>query len=212
MSAGNMTAQYLSAQAGQQQHMMDSLFTAFAGFTAFGAAIVAVLASGGTLQNLADLWTDRARKEHPGKRLAWLWCLKLIVIVPPALVIILVVLGSGAGMLLSFFWLRADGSGGWGWACSASVVLFVCAVAGVTVATLLAVGAAVAASAKAPGQAAGEARRDRAARHHPGHAVMPAHARMDLSRGRRRGHDLGRPVLRGNRRDQQWRQPERYPS
>ena len=211
MSAGNMTAQYLSDRAAQQS-AMNSLFTAFAGFAAFGAAIIAVLAGGGTLQKFASLWVDHARQEHPGNSRALLWCRKLIVIGTPALIIILVVLGSGAGMLFSFFWLRAGGSGGWGWAYHASVVMFVFEVAGVTAATLFAVGAAVVTAGGLPGSAARKAHRDRAARvsrHDPGHAVMPAHASVDPL-----GYDvaamtlaaLAAAVAAGGR---PWQQPER---
>jgi len=63
-----MAAQILSDPTAQQS-VMNSLFTAFAGFTAFGAAIFAVLASGGAVQKMADLLAGRAEQEHP--RASW---------------------------------------------------------------------------------------------------------------------------------------------
>lgn len=213
MSAGNMTAQYLSDQAAQQS-AMNSLFTAFAGFAAFGAAIIAVLAGGGTLQEFANLWVDRARREHRGSSRALLWCRKLIVIGTPALIIILVVLGSGAGMLFSFFWLRAGGSGGWGWAYHASVVMFVFEVVGVTAATLFAVGAAVVTAGGLPGSAARKAHRNRAARvsrNDPSHAVMPTHASVDPLEFNVAAMTLATLVAVVAAGGRQWRQPERCP-
>jgi hypothetical protein len=138
MSAGSMTAQYLSNPTAQQG-VMNSLFTAFAGFIAFGAAIVAVLTRGGAVQSLADSWVGQAKKEDPNDH--WAWIRNPILILPLTLIICLMVLGSGAGLLFSFCWLRAGGSG-WGWAYSFSVDLFEAEVFGITLATLAAVLAA----------------------------------------------------------------------
>jgi hypothetical protein len=120
-----------------QQSVMNSLFTAFAGFTAFGAAIVAVLAGGSALQSMADRWVTHARRERPGDRRAWLRNAALVM--PLTMLICLVVLGSGTGLLLSFLWLHTNGSDGWGWTYGVSEFLFWGEVAGVTVVTALAV-------------------------------------------------------------------------
>jgi hypothetical protein len=121
-----------------QQSVMNSLFTAFAGFTAFGAAIVAILAGGGVLQNIANRWVQHAQDEHPGDQ--WAWLRNPIVIMPSAILICLVVLGSGTGLMLSFLWLHTEGSDGWGWTYGVSEALFWCEVVGVTVITAMAVG------------------------------------------------------------------------
>jgi hypothetical protein len=116
---------------------MNSLFTAFAGFTAFGAAIVAVLAGGSALQSMADRWVTHAQRERPGDRRAWLRNAALVM--PLTTLICLVVLGSGTGLLLSFLWLHTNGSDGWGWTYGVSEFLFWGEVVGVTVVTALAV-------------------------------------------------------------------------
>lgn len=120
-----------------QQSVMNSLFTAFAGFTAFGAAIVAVLAGGSALQSMADRWVTHAQRERPGDRRAWLRNAALVM--PLTMLICLVVLGSGTGLLLSFLWLHTNGSDGWGWTYGVSEFLFWGEVTGVTVVTALAV-------------------------------------------------------------------------
>jgi hypothetical protein len=130
-----------------QQSVMNSLFTAFAGFTAFGAAIVAVLAGGSALQTMADRWVRHAQHERPGDRRAWLRNPALVM--PSTIVICLVVLGSGTGLLLSFLWIHTNGSHGWGWTYGVSEFLFWGEVAGVTVITGLAVVAAGVSSAMA---------------------------------------------------------------
>lgn len=186
-----------------------------AGFAAFGAAIIAVLAGGGTLQKFANLWVDHARQEHPGNSRALLWCRKLIVIGTPALIIILVVLGSGAGMLFSFFWLRGGALGGWGWAYHASVVMFVFEVAGVTAATLFAVGAAVVTAGGLPGSAARKAHSNRAARvsgNDPSHAVTPTHASVDPLEYDVAAMTLATLVAAVAAGGLRWQQPERYPN
>jgi len=134
-----MAAQILSDPTAQQS-VMNSLFTAFAGFTAFGAGIVAVLASGGAVQKMADRLASRAQQEYP--RAAWCRRLDPIMIVSLTALVCLVVLGSGAGLLLSFLWLHAAGSGGWGWAYGVSVDLFECEIASMTLVTFVAVIAA----------------------------------------------------------------------
>jgi hypothetical protein len=63
-----------------QQSVMNALFTAFAGFTAFGAAIVAVLTSGGAVQKVAERWTARAERKYPNDR--WCWLIDPLMIVP----------------------------------------------------------------------------------------------------------------------------------
>jgi hypothetical protein len=142
-----MAAQILSDPTAQQS-VMNSLFTAFAGFTAFGAAIVAVLASGGAVQKVADRLARCAERDHP--RASWCRLLDPLMMVSLAALICLVVLGSGAGLLLSFLWLHATGSGGWSWAYGVSVDLFECEVASMTLVTFLAViAAAVTSVAKA---------------------------------------------------------------
>jgi hypothetical protein len=131
-----MAAQILSDPTAQQS-VMNSLFTAFAGFTAFGAGIVAVLASGGAVQKMADRLASRAEQEYPGAG----WCRRLdpIMIAVLATLVCLVVLGSGAGLLLSFLWLHGGGPGAWSWAYGASVDLFECEVASITMVTFVAV-------------------------------------------------------------------------
>ncbi len=134
-----MAAQILSDPASQQS-VMNSLFTAFAGFTAFGAAIVAVLASGGAVQKTANRLASRAEHEYP--RAGWCRWLDPIMIAVLTSLICLVVLGSGAGLLLSFLWLHGAGSGGWSWAYGVSVDLFEGEVASMTLVTFVAVIAA----------------------------------------------------------------------
>jgi hypothetical protein len=145
-----MAAQYLS-DAATQQSVMNSLFTVFAGFTAFGAAIVAVLAGGGAVQKVADYWGRREERRHPRLRCCRL--LEPVMIGSVTALICLVVLGSGTGLMLSFLWLHAAGSGGWSWAYGVSVDLFESEVAALTVVTFVAVVAAStsAATAKAAG-------------------------------------------------------------
>jgi hypothetical protein len=134
-----MATQILSDPTAQQS-VMNSLFTAFAGFTAFGAAIVAVVASGGAVQKMANRLASRAEREDPGA--TWCRLLDPLVIALLTALICLVVLGSGAGLLLSFLWLHAAGSGGWNWAYGVSVDLFECEVASMTLVTFVAVIAA----------------------------------------------------------------------
>jgi hypothetical protein len=142
-----MAAQYLSDPTAQQS-VMNSLFTAFAGFTAFGAAIVAVLAGGGAVQKVADRLARCAERDHP--RASWCRLLDPLMIVSLAALICLVVLGSGAGLMLSFLWLHAAGSASWSWAYGVSVDLFECEVASMTLVTFVAViAAAVTSVAKA---------------------------------------------------------------
>ena len=143
MSAGNMTVQYLSDPAAQQP-VMNSLFAAFAGFTAFGAAIVAVLTSGGAVQKVAERWAARAERKYPHDR--WCWLIDPLMIVPLTALSCLAVLASGTGLLLSFSWLKAAGSGGWSWAYRYSVDLFEFAVVCITFVTFVAVVAAAATS------------------------------------------------------------------
>ena len=134
-----MAAQYL-ADPTAQQSVMNSLFTAFAGFTAFGTAIVAVLASGGAVQKMADRLTSCAEKDYP--RASWCRYIDPFVIVSLTALICLVILGSGAGLTLSFLWLHAAGSASWSWAYGVSVDLFECEVASMTLVSCLAVIAA----------------------------------------------------------------------
>jgi hypothetical protein len=141
-----------------QQAVMNSLFTAFAGFTAFGAAIVAVLAGGGAVQSIADRWVKHAQQEHPEDRHAWLR--NPAVVIPSACLICLVVLGSGTGLVLSFLWLHTTGSDGWGWTFGVSEALFWCEVIGITVLTAAAVAAAGWASATAKSDKANQGQRE----------------------------------------------------
>jgi hypothetical protein len=138
-----MAAQYLSDPI-TQQSVMNSLFTAFAGFTAFGAAIVAVLAGGGAVQKMADRWRSREERTHP--RGHWCWLLKPLMIGSVTALICGVVLGSGTRLMLSFLWLHAAGAGGWNWAYGVSVDLFESEVAALTVVTFVAVVAAASTS------------------------------------------------------------------
>lgn len=139
-----MAAQYLSDPTAQQS-VMNSLFTAFAGFTAFGVAIVAVLAGGGAVQKMADRWGSREERRHPDDH--WCWLLEPLMIGSVTVLICLVVLGSGTGLMLSFLWLHAAGSGGWSWAYGVSVGLFESEVGAMTVVTFVAVVAAASTSA-----------------------------------------------------------------
>jgi len=143
-----MAAQILSDPTAQQS-VMNSLFTAFAGFTAFGAAIVAVVASGGALQKMAKRLASQAERDIP--RASWCRLLDPFIITSFTALICLVVLGSGIGLLLSFLWLHAAGSGGWSWAYGVSVDLFEWEVASMTLVTFVAVIAAATSVAKAKG-------------------------------------------------------------
>lgn len=129
-----MVAQYLTGPSAQQS-VMNSLFTAFAGFTAFGSAIVAVLTSGGAVQKVAD----RLGRHAPERNR---WVFDLLTIGPFTVLICLVALGSGTGLLLSFLWLHAAGSDGWSWAYRVSVDLFEFEVGCMTLVTFAAVLAA----------------------------------------------------------------------
>jgi hypothetical protein len=139
-----MAAQYLSDPTAQQS-VMNALFNAFAGFTAFGVAIVAVLAGGGAVQKMADRWGSREERRHP--RSHWCCLLEPLMIGSVTVLICLVVLDSGTGLMLSFLWLHAAGSESWSWAYGASVGLFESEVAAMTVVTFLAVVAAASTSA-----------------------------------------------------------------
>jgi hypothetical protein len=128
---------------------------AFAGFAAFVAAIVAVLAGGGAVQKTADRWGSREKRRHPGDD--WCGLLEPLVIGSVTALICLVVLGSGTGLMLSFLWLHAAGSGGWSWAYGVSADLFEHEVGATTVVTFVAVVAAALTSA-AQGKRAGKGR------------------------------------------------------
>jgi hypothetical protein len=138
-----MAAQFLSDPTAQQS-VMNSLFTAFAGFTAFGTAVVAVLAGGGAVQKMADRWGSREQDRHP--RDPWCQRLEPLMIGSVTVLSCLVVLGSGTGLMLSFLWLHAAGSGGWSWAYGATVGLFEAEVGAMTVVTFVAVVAAASTS------------------------------------------------------------------
>lgn len=168
-----MAAQYLSDPA-TQQSVMNSLFTAFAGFTAFGAAIVAVLAGGGAVEKMANRLASRVEKEHP--RASWCQLLDPLMIMALASLICLVVLDSGTGLTLSFLWLHAAGSGGWSWTYGVSVDLFECEVAGMTLVTFVAVIAAAVALAAKARRAGPDRNRTARGQHHyrPAGASFPA--------------------------------------
>jgi hypothetical protein len=142
-----------------QKDLMTTLFTAFAGFSAFGAAIVAFLAGGGALQTAADWWrqhrltgtaalpwpTGRQRADRrAAKRSTW------AVVLTGAVIAALVVLPSGLGLLSSFSWLRASAGGSpgrWSWTYSASIYLFLWEAAAITVVTVVVVLVSAASSA-----------------------------------------------------------------
>jgi hypothetical protein len=142
-----------------QKDLITTLFTVFAGFSAFGAAIVAFLAQGGGLQASADWWRQhglteaqtietpsRRRREEKkaGRRSTW------AVVVAAAFIAVLVVLPSGLGLLSSFAWLRASADGstrGWSWAYTSSVGLFWWEAAAITLVTIAAVMVAAASTA-----------------------------------------------------------------
>ena len=120
---------------------MNSLFGAYTAFTAFGAAIIAILSAGGAVQTIADYWTRRTQERHTLNPFrSWLaWFLSLATVGLTTVLITLVALGAGCGLFLTFLWLQGGPSGGtWNWTYSISVDLFKGEVIGLTIVTALA--------------------------------------------------------------------------
>jgi hypothetical protein len=136
-----------------QREVMITFFSAFAGFSAFGAVIATFLASSNALPRLAASWgghghaearqlplgPDRDRAElRAGRR-------RRVVIWSAAGGIGLAALVSCLGLCISFLWLRADARGvaaGWGGAYRWTGYLLLTEVLLITVITLLAAGSA----------------------------------------------------------------------
>lgn len=160
-----------------QKDLMTTLFSAFAGFSAFGAAIVAFLAAGGALQSSSD-WLRQhgvaltAKLGMPGlQRRAQKEADRVstgLIVLTGAIIAVLVVLPSGLGLLSSFTWLHADASGtaqAMSWAYTATVFLFWWEAIAITAVTIVVVVLSAASSAlpassqpksqAAPGQSVG---------------------------------------------------------
>ncbi|MGD0377093.1 MAG: hypothetical protein ABSB01_21230 [Streptosporangiaceae bacterium] len=128
---------------------MTTLLGAFATFSAFGVAVAAYLAAGGSFQKAADWWKwhgiqealgETGKKQKRGLKQANRR--PGFVIGPAAAVISLVVLASGVGLLFCFLWLRANVGGsahGWGWTYPWAVDLFEAEAVALTIVTLAAV-------------------------------------------------------------------------
>jgi len=137
----------------EKEDLISALFTAFATFIAFGAAIAGLLAAGGVVQTLASWWAEHGKtkaltKRNPKKRQKRLELAQRMA--PTAIglaasIIITVVLISAAGLVFSFFWLYGYAKGskvGWGWAYYGTIWLFCAEIALLTLATVSAVVAA----------------------------------------------------------------------
>ena len=133
------------------EDLMIALFSAFASFSAFGAAIGGFLATGGGIQTAIYRWKAHGLEEvdqkvnkgklvgetriRRAKRFAklrplWFWVV--------AVLIGLVALASGLGLFSSFWWLYT----GTGWAIKGTVYLFEFVAVSLTLVTVLAVGIA----------------------------------------------------------------------
>ena len=141
---------------------MNSLFSAYTSFTAFGAAIFVVIGAGGAVETLGKRWSDHAKKED-ASRLAWLR--NPIVVILTAIPICAIVICAGLGLLFTYLWLQGGQSGGSRkFFYDTSVVLFYVEVGLITIistfaviaAALSAIGAAFAA--RTAGQEADQAR------------------------------------------------------
>jgi hypothetical protein len=135
-----------------QREVMITFFSAFAGFSAFGAVIATFLASSNALPRLAASWGGHGHTEArqlpagPGRDRAELRAgrRRRVVIWSAASGIGLAALVSCLGLCISFVWLRADahgvatGSGAYRW----TGYLLLAEVVLITVITLLAAGSA----------------------------------------------------------------------
>jgi hypothetical protein len=133
--------------------LITALFTAFATFTAFGAAIAGFVAAGGVVQTVASWWTQHgkaeAEKDMPasGLRKALKAARRrtpLTISVVSALIVVVVVI-SGVGLLLSSILLddyAHDRMAHLGGVYPAVIGLFWAEVLLLTLATVAAVGAA----------------------------------------------------------------------
>ena len=104
-----MTVQDLLSDQTTQQATMNSLFSAYTSFTAFGAAIFVVIGAGGAVETLGKRWSDHAKKED-ASRLAWLR--NPIVVILTAIPICAIVICAGLGLLFTYLWLQGGQSGG----------------------------------------------------------------------------------------------------
>lgn len=136
-----------------QREVMITFFSAFAGFSAFGAVIATFLASSNALPRLAASWGGHGHTEArqlppgPGRDRAELRAgrRRRVVIWSAAGGIGLAALVSCLGLCISFVWLRADAHGvatGSGGAYRWTGNLLLAEVVLITVITLLAAGSA----------------------------------------------------------------------
>ena len=136
-----------------QREVMITFFSAFAGFSAFGAVIATFLASSNALPRLAAWWGGHGHMEArqlppgPGRDRAELRAgrRRRVVIWTAAGGIGLAALVSCIGLCISFLWLRADARGvatGWGGVYRWTGYLLLTEVLLITVITLLAAGSA----------------------------------------------------------------------
>jgi hypothetical protein len=141
------------------EDLIAALFSAFAGFTAFGVAVGGFLAAGGGIQHAVFDWTQHGLDEVEAKKAAgkltserqirratWLANHRVVALWLMAVFIFLVVLVSGFGLFISFWWLYT----GAGWSYRGAIYLFEAETIALTVVTLSAV--AIAASGSASGR------------------------------------------------------------
>jgi hypothetical protein len=145
----------------QSDALVSALFTTFATFTAFGAAIAGFVAAGVVVQTLASWWAQHGKTEVLKESVdtaagynAPKWIRKKLkdaakrsprTIVIAGVFIGLVVLISGVGLMFSFAWLDAYSHGSVAemkWAYFWVILLFWLEAGLLTLATLLAVAAA----------------------------------------------------------------------
>jgi hypothetical protein len=130
------------------EDLITVLFSAFAGFTAFGAAIGGFLAAGGGVQDAIFKWTQHGLDEVAAKRKAgklaserqvrramWLASHRVLALWLMAAFISLVVLASGLGLFTSFWWLYTGAA----WSYRGAIYLFEAETVALTVVTLSAV-------------------------------------------------------------------------
>ncbi len=120
----------------QQTATMNSLFGAYTAFTAFGAAIIVILAAGGAVQKVAEYTAKRLQEKSSALARVG----KFVIIAFGILLICLVALGSGFGLVTSFLWLQYIlTDNGWSWAYTWNVYLFPYEVGGLILITIIAI-------------------------------------------------------------------------
>lgn len=137
--------------------LIPLLFAAFAGFSAFGAAIGGFLAAGGGIQQAIFDWKQHGlaeveQKKDAGRydgrprrlrRAEWYARHRSAAFIAITVIVFAVILTGGAGLFTTFWWMHTGAR----WAARISVYLFEAETISVTVVTLLAVAVAAAGAA-----------------------------------------------------------------